>query len=389
MAVSKLTLPDVAASARSLFPAIRARAVEAERDRHIPDDSVRDYVDAGLVRTLVPKRWGGNELPFSTALDVAIEIGRACGSTGWVMSYYTDHAYLVALYPEQAQRDVWSAGPDAKISTSFVPTGKVTTVDGGYRLRGRYPWASGVRHADWMIAGGLIHGGDHPEFRLFLIPRSDYSIVDVWHNAGLSATGSDDVVFDDVFVPEHRSVVMETMREGRSPGAAVNAHPMYAVPLVGIAAYAILGPAIGIARGGVEAWTEFARKKVHSYTREQMAASVTLQIRLAEIDADIDAAELLVRRAIGIVETWQPLSLEMRVRNRRDFTRALRMLASAMDRLLLAGGASGLLESSPVQRAWRDVNAISTHVAVNFEAAGENYGRMALGLPLNPNDPFF
>lgn len=377
------------ARARDLFPLIRGRAVDAERARHLPLETVEAYTAAGLVRTLVPKRWGGFELDFSTAVDVAAEIGRADGSHGWVLSYYTDHAYLVALFDERAQADVWADGPDARVATSFVPAGKVTPADGGYRLSGAYAWASGIAHSEWIIVGGLIFGGDHPEYRLMLVPRSDYRVEDVWHNAGLSATGSDTVHFDDVFIPAHRTVVMETMREGRSPGAAVNPHPMYAVPLIGIASHAILGPAIGIARGGVEAWTEFAKAKVHSYSQEQIAAGAPVQIRLAQISGEIDAAELLVRRAVATVERWSPLTLDERVRNRRDFTLAMRMLVRAMDDLLQVGGASGLFETSPIQRAWRDVHAISTHVTMNFEAAGENYGRAALGLPLNPRDPFF
>jgi 3-hydroxy-9,10-secoandrosta-1,3,5(10)-triene-9,17-dione monooxygenase len=381
--------PAPAERARELFAAIRSRALEAENARHLPDASVAEYTGAGLVRTLVPRRWGGDEAPFSQAVEAAIEIGRACGSTAWVTSYYTDHAYLVALYPERAQADVWASGADARVATSFVPLGAVTPVDGGVRLRGRYTYASGIRHAEWIIVGILIPGADHPEFRLALVPRSDYTIVDTWDCAGLSATGSDDVVFDDAFIPFHRTVAMEALREGRSPGSAVNAHPMYSVPLIAIASHAILGPAIGIARGGLEAYVAHARVKAHAYTREQLAANASIQFRIAEIEAEIDAAELLVRRAVARVERWEPLTIEDRVRNRRDFTRAMRMLVAAMGRLMEIAGSSSLTRSSPVQRAWRDVTAISTHVTMNAEAAGENAGRVALGLALNPHDPFF
>jgi 3-hydroxy-9,10-secoandrosta-1,3,5(10)-triene-9,17-dione monooxygenase len=375
--------------ARRLFDTIRARALDAENARHLPDTSVAEYTSAGLVRTLVPERWGGDEAPFSVALDVAIEIGRACGSTAWVSTYYTDHAYLVALYAEAAQAEVWANGPDALVATSFVPLGSATLVDGGISLRGRYTYASGVRHAQWIIVGVLLPGAGHPEYRLALVPRRDFTIVETWDCAGLTASGSDDVVFDGAFIPLDRTVSMEALREGRAPGSAVNQHPMYTVPLIGIASWAILGPAIGIARGGLEAYVDHARAKAHVYTREGLAGNASIQFRIAEIAAEIDAAELLVRRAVGIVERWAPLTIEDRVRNRRDFTRAMRMLVNAMERLMQIAGSSSLARTSPVQRAWRDVTAISTHVTMNAEAAGENAGRLALGLELNPLDPFF
>lgn len=383
--------------AQNLFTPIRDGAVQAETERHIPDGWVQRYTEAGLLRTLVPRRWGGYELGFTEAMDVGIEIGRANGSAGWVLTYYTDHNYLIALWPDEAQAEVWADGPDSRVATSFVPHGTVERVDGGYTLSGDWPWASGVRHSGWVIIGGLVfpaegvpddpHG--HPHLRLFLVPEQDFTVTDTWHNSGLSATGSDNVVITSAFVPEHRTVDMATLREGQSPGAARNTNPIYSVPLIAIASYALLTPSIGVARGGLQAWLDGARAKVHSYTGEQISAGAPIQIRLAHVSAEIDAAELLARRCIDAVSNTGPIDMETRVRNRRDWTAAMRMLVAAMDELIQVAGAGGMLLSNPVQRAWRDVHTISSHVTMNFEAAGENYGRMALGLPLNPRDPFF
>ena len=389
------TRPELVARARGLFGLIRDSAQDAERERHLPDAWVAAYTDAGLLRTLVPRRFGGYELSFSDALDAGIEIGRADGSAGWVFTYYTDHNYLVALWPDQGQQDVWRDGPDTRVATSFVPHGTVQRADGGYRLSGRWPWCSGARHSDWIILGGLVFPEDgegaagHPHLRLFLVPRSDFTVHDVWENAGLAATGSDDVSVEDRFVPEHRTVDMALLREGHGPGTEGNPNPVYAAPIIAVASYALLAPALGAARGGLESWLEAARAKVHSYTGEQISASAPIQIRLSHVAAQIDAAELLVRRCLAEVEGPGTVSLDTRVRNRRDWTMAIRMLVAAMDELIQVAGASGMLLRSPIQRAWRDVHTISAHVTMNFEAAGENYGRMALGLPLNPRDPFF
>jgi len=378
--------------AKAMFTKIRGSALEAETERHLPDEWVEDYTRAGLVRTLVPRRWGGYELSFSDATNIGVEIGRANGSAGWVLTYYTDHNYLVALWPEQAQAEVWEDGPDSRVATSFVPHGNVERADGGYVLSGDWPWASGIRHSHWIILGGLVFPVDeqeHPHLRLFLVPSRDFTVEDTWHNAGLAATGSDNCLVTRAFVPEHRTVDMAMLREGQSPGAAVNTNPIYAAPLIAIASYALLAPAIGIARGGFESWLEGAKAKVHSYTGEQISAGAPIQIRLAHVSAQIDAAELLARRCLSAVEDAGEMDLTGRVQNRRDWTAAMRMLVAAMDELIQVAGASGMLLENPVQRAWRDVHTISSHVTMNFEAAGENFGRMSLGLPLNPRDPFF
>lgn len=375
--------------AKELFPTIRDAALDAEAARHLPDGPVAAYKEAGLVRTLQPKRWGGSEASFTTAFEVAMELGRADGSHGWCMTYWADHSYLLALFPEQAQADVWGVDEDAMIATSFAPAGEVEVVDSGYRLKGSWAWASGITHSGWIIVGALVFGGDHPEFRLFLVPREDFEVEDVWHNAGLRATGSDTVSIDGAFVPAHRTMTMDLMREAEAPGAETNTSPLYRVPLIAAYEYALLGPSIGAARGAVDAWIEWSKPKMHSYTGEQVAANAPQQIRLASVEAKIDSAELMVRRALGVIETWQPLDLDDRVRNRRDFAFAMRTVVAAMDELIQVGGASGLFDSSPLQRAWRDVHAISMHVSMNYEAAAENFGRRRLGLDLNPRDPFF
>jgi len=381
---------ELVASARELFEPLRALAAEADEQRHLPQGAVDLFSRGGFVRTHVPKRFGGYELDLTTSFDIGIEFGRAFGSAGWVFSYWMDHAHLVALFPDGAQQEVWRDGPDARVATSFAPTGTVTVVDGGYVINGEYAWGSGVGHSQWTILGGLIfpEGADHPDFKLFLVPVAELEVVDTWHSAGLRGTGSDTVVLDDIFVPEHRSVLMEAMREGHSPGAEVNPAWMYRIPLIAHASRALLGPATGVVRGLSEAWQDQARTRAYTYTREEVAASLPAQILVAESSAQIDAAELLCRRALAAVEQ-EPVSLEQRVINRRDWTYAMRQLVAAADKLMQAAGAHGILDASPIQRAWRDVHAISSHVTMNFEAAAENYGRIALGHPINPRDPLF
>ena len=381
---------DPVARARGLFEFMRSRALQAEANRHLLPEMVEAFTDAGLVRTVVPTQYGGAGLGLIDALGVTIEVARAYGSIGWVGSFWSDHPHWIGFYPQRAQDEVWADGPDARVATSFVPAGKVTPTAGGFVLSGEWSWASGVGFSSWVMLGGMVaRDGDASEHRLFLVPTSEVTVLDTWFSAGLRGSGSDNVVADRVFVPEHRTLPMESVREGRSPGSSVNRDPHFRAPLMTHAGYAMVGPAIGIARGVIDDWSANARAKAHSYTREQVAAAVPMQIQLAESAALVDTAELLVRRCLDRVQAHGELGLEDRVRHRRDISFAARLLTRAVDDLLQTSGASAMRDESPIQRGWRDVRTIALHVMLNFTAAAENYGRHALGLPLNPRDPFF
>ena len=148
---------ELVARARALAPRLRERAVQAERDRNIPKQSVEEYIDAGLMRTITPRRWGGYEHDHEVAFDIAIELGRStCGSSAWCLNYMSDHLGILAHFPEQAQSDVWSDGPDVGIATPAAPTGKAQIASGGYRLDGKWSWCSGITHCQWIMIGGLI-----------------------------------------------------------------------------------------------------------------------------------------------------------------------------------------------------------------------------------------
>ena len=379
--------------ARALAPKLRERAVRAERERNIPRETVEEYLASGLIHTLQPKRWGGYEHDHETAFNIAIELGRStCGSSAWCLNYLADHACILSHFPDEAQHDVWSRNPAACIATSAKPTGKVTVASGGYRLDGRWAWCSGLRHSNWIMIGGLIfrEGDHHPDMRLFLVPTSEVKQEDTWYCAGLSATGSNTSVLDNVFVPEHRSVSFSTLRDACSPGSKINTNPIYRTPFIAVHSYALLGPAMGLARGAYADFVEWTKARYLTYTQLAIAQHVPVQIRIAEIGAQIDAAELLARRAFAIVHSdYTGMSMETRTLLRRDWTFALKMLREAMDALVKISGSSGLMDDNPVQRCWRDVHAISSHVVMNWDVPGENFGRMEFGLPLNPAYPMF
>ena len=385
-----LTREEAVGRARSLHPLMRELARRADDERRRLPEMVEAFTATGLIGTLVPRRWGGSELDLTTHMEIAIELGRAYGSMAWVASFLIDHPFILAHFGEEAQHDVWGvSGADVPIGTSFAPVGKVSPAPGGWTLSGDWGWASGIDYARWIMIGGLVPGdGGHPQYRLFLVPVADVTIVDTWYSAGLRGSGSNNVIADGVFVPEHRTVAMSTLLEGRSPGGEVNPSPLYNQPFMAHGGHAMVSPAIGIARGMAEAWTEHARAKTHSHTQEQVAAAVPMQLTLAEAAVRIDSAELLLRRSLAMVDSGATITLADRVRNRRDISYVSRILVRAAEDLMQMAGASALRDDSPIQRGWRDVRAISCHVFCNFNAAAENYGRMQLGFPLNPRDAF-
>jgi 3-hydroxy-9,10-secoandrosta-1,3,5(10)-triene-9,17-dione monooxygenase len=394
VAPDNIPSPDeLVGRARALAPKLRERAVRAERERNVPQESVDEFIAAGLIHTLQPKRWGGYEHDHEVAFNIAVELGKStCGSSAWCLNYLADHACMLALFPEEAQHDVWSRDKAACIATSAAPTGKVEVAAGGYRLNGRWSWCSGLRHSQWIMIGGLVQraGEDHPDMRLYLVPVSQLKQDDTWYCAGLRGSGSNTSVLDDVFVPEHRSVSFSTLREGCSPGSKVNANPIYRTPFIAVHSYALLGPVLGLARGGYADFTDWTRKRYLTYTQLNIAQHVPVQIRVAEIAAQIDAAELLARRALALARAdYAGMTLETRTLLRRDFTFAVRTLREAMGDLVKISGSSGLMDDNSIQRCWRDVHAISSHVVMNWDVPAENFGRMAFGLPLNPAYPMF
>jgi 3-hydroxy-9,10-secoandrosta-1,3,5(10)-triene-9,17-dione monooxygenase len=387
------TAEELVSRARALAPKLRERAVRAERDRNIPQESVDEFIDAGLIHTLQPKRWGGYEHDHEVAFDISVELGKStCGSSAWCLNYLADHACILALFPEEAQHDVWSRNKAACIATSAAPTGKVALAPGGYRLDGRWSWCSGLRHSQWIMIGGLVFrpGEEHPDMRLYLVPVSELKQDDTWYCAGLRASGSNTVVADNIFVPEHRSVSFSTLRDACSPGGKVNVNPIYNVPFIAVHSYALLGPVLGVARGGYGDFVEWTRKRYLTYTQLNIAQHVPVQIRVAEIAAEIDAAELLARRAFKLARPdYSSMSLETRTLLRRDFVYAVRKLREALDDLVKISGSSGLMDDNSIQRCWRDAHAISSHVVMNWDVPAENFGRMEFGLGLNPNYPMF
>lgn len=373
---------------RALIPAIRERALSAERLRRLPEETFAEFQEAGLFRCLQPKRYGGYELDPGTLYQAVMEIGAVCGSTAWILGVIGIHNWHLALFASQAQDDVWGKDTGIQVSTSLAPTGTVTRVDGGFRLRGRWSFSSGCDFCQWAALGGLVPplgDGDAPDMRTFLVPRSDYTIDDTWYAVGLCGTGSKDVVVDDAFVPEYRTHSYRDAFYLTNPGAAVNDAPLYRLPFGLVFPACISSPAIGVALGALEAFRDQTTIRISPRDRSRVAEDPFAQLALAEAAAEVTAARdrLLgnFAEAMRTVRDGTALSLAQRARYRWDTAKAVDRSVRAVDRLFEASGGRGVFLDNPIQRAWRDVHAIRAHAGNNLERAAFVFGRSEFGLP--------
>lgn len=281
------------------------------------------------------------------------------------------HSWMLALFPEQAQHDVWRENPDALITTSLVPAGSVTEATGGYILNGTWAWSSGVDHSNWCMLGGLVPVvGAQPEFALFLLPRSDYEVIDTWFVAGLRASGSKSIFVKEIFVPAHRVA----RRDSRGSGTAENTKGLRL--LAGFVA-----PILGATIGAYEIWRDASSKKFTAFTGEQIASFSHFQIRLAEIEATTQTARLLLQKILDVTGSGHPINAEQRFRSSRDAAYIAKSCVEATERIFLASGGSANYESNPLQRYWRDIHAMAAHAGLNFDNAAKNFGQAELGIP--------
>jgi 3-hydroxy-9,10-secoandrosta-1,3,5(10)-triene-9,17-dione monooxygenase len=379
----------ILARVRALSPSIRDRAMAAEEARTVPRDMIDALLAAGLTRILIPPRYGGYGLGLDTWFEVVREIGKADASHAWCASLMIHHPHYLNQFPEAAQTAVWAGGLDVAIAASVMPSARVVPVDGGYRISGRFPFASGINHSRWIIVGGMVEGDGQPQWTFFLVGPDDFKIVDTWLTVAMRATGSNTAVCDDVYIPQSHTLKLSDVREGKTPGGRLHDHPIYRAPWISYAPLTFVAPMLGAAQGAYELFRDWIRTRHAGRGGVSIAEFTSVQVRLARTAADLDAAELLLRRAIDVAQAPTPPSLALRARSMRDYSRAAELCVGAIDTLIAMSGTAAFAASHPIQRAWRDIHFAAMHVSLNPEQNFAHFGRAELGLPRDPHLPFF
>jgi 3-hydroxy-9,10-secoandrosta-1,3,5(10)-triene-9,17-dione monooxygenase len=376
---------------RDLLPTIRERADEAERLRVVPEASIKEIEETGFFRMLQPKRYDGLEsdpVDFYTAVR---DVASACGSTGWVSSVLGVHPWQVALFADEAQQAVWGSDTNVRLSSSYAPTGKATITDGGYTLSGKWSFSSGCDHATWVLLGGLVFNaeGNVVDFKTFMVPRADYRIDDVWNVVGLRGTGSNDIIVEDVFIPEANTLSMSETGQCKGPGQAQNTSNLYKLPFHSIFTTTICTPIIGMAYGAYAEHVEMQQKRVRAaYLGEKASLDPFAAVRIARASSDIDAAWALamnnIREEVALVEKGEQIPLGLRLKVRRDQVLGTQRAIDAIDALFEASGGRALAEGTYLQRAWRDAHAGRVHAANDPERALQMYGAHEFGHKIDP-----
>ena len=373
-----MTGTDLWQKAEALLPKLKERAPKCEELRRLPDETLRDFHDAQLFRIHQPKRVGGAELEFAAVVTYGALFARVCASTSWNWVNFAAHHMMLGMFPPQAQDEIWGQSRDALIASSFVfPAGKARKVQDGYMLSGRWPFSSGVDPSEWNMLAGLARLDDNlpPEQRIFLVPRSQYKVIDTWFAGGLRGTGSKDVEVAEVFVPEHMTLAVADTKGGPTPGSAVNPGILFQLPVFALFPYMLSGVALGVAEGLIEDYKPAAGKM----TGARVAEIQSTQIRLAEATAYARISRLVQLTNCREAEEKLP-DLKTKARYRLEGAYAVDWAVRAVDVMFGLYGAGGLYESGPVARAFRDAHAVKQHFSFNTDIAGTTYGRVALGL---------
>jgi len=374
--------------AREIVPILRERAQRSEDARMLIRENEQLLHESGLFRFHQPTAFGGMELDFVAVVDIPAELARGCPSTAWNVGNVACHHWILGYYDPTTQHEVWDANPDALIASSIaLAAGRGRRAEGGFIVNGRWPFSSAVDNSDWNMLAVSVYDDDGKapvDWRLCLVPKSDYEIIDTWYAMGMAATGSKDVAVNELFVPERRALPLIACRGGSEhPGAALNAGPLFRIPIVAASSHPLAPAALGAAEGAYELFVETMAARAGTYTGARVADFQAVQIKVARARCLIDSARDLLRTsAIAFHEAArrnEVPDLETKLRFRAHSAFAVSQARAAVETLWSCYGAQGLYSRDPLQRHLRDVLAIGQHFSFNFDIAGAAYGLNALG----------
>ena len=383
-----LTRAGLLSQAQGLLEAVHARTGETEEARRLAAEIMADIRASGIHRILQPGRHGGAGAHFSGMVDIVDIISQACCAAGWCLTQYCSHNCLLGYFPAEGQDEVWGPMPDALVAGVLIPgCGKARKVDGGWRLSGQWPFASGVYGADWFIAAAFAENGDGPPVaQMHAVPLAEYEILDTWHAAGLRGTGSADVAIEDVFVPAARALpINDTKGGGNAPGCAVNPAATYKLPAFAMFSINQSAVALGLAQKTFDNYIEEGRTRVARMSGKSTADYATVQAKVGEAHTAVETARLLLHNCcdlgMAVAENSEIAPMALKTELRAKACMAGVLSAEAVDLLFQVSGGAGLHDRHPISRALRDANCMRGHITQNLDVNASNHGRVLLGLP--------
>lgn len=374
---------DMLAAVDGLRESIRSRALEGERARRVPEETIEELERAGVFRMSVPTRFGGLELPLTDQVRVLAAIARADVSASWVSALHTVGAYFVGHYPDEVQEEVFTS-PDVRVATQFTP-GKLVPVAGGYRLTGAWPFATGCHSSHWDCLVAVVDDGTDapPRAMIALVSMDDLTILDDWDPAGLAATGSHTVLADDMFVPERRILPMAEAVGGLNLSDTTKDSPLYKTGFLPFLLVASMGTPVGAAEAALDAFLARIPGRTITYTSWKYDETPITHVVVAEAASTTTAAALLrddlARRVTEAGESGRELSVAERAAIRGDVAEVTKLSRTAVRQLADLASASSIQRAEPIQRVHRDMDALSLHGVLAFNTSFEIAGRVLVG----------
>jgi 3-hydroxy-9,10-secoandrosta-1,3,5(10)-triene-9,17-dione monooxygenase len=372
--------------ARDIVPVLRERAQACEDARMLIRENEQLLHETGLFRFHQPKAFGGMELDFVAIFDIPAEIARGCPSTAWNVGNLATHHWMLGYWEPETQHEIWDVNPDALIASSIaLAAGRARKVGGGFVVSGRWPFSSGVDNAEWNMLAVTVRDGDTAvDWRLCLVPKTEYEIIDTWHAMGMCGTGSKDIAVNDLFVPERRTLALQRTRGGyQHPGAALHRGALFGIPVIGAAGIPLSPASIGAAEGAYEHFVAAMQNRMGTYTGAKVVDFQAVQVKLARARVMIDSARALSRNAsIALQEMsgrGETPDIATKLRFRAQSAFAVGQAREAIELLWSCYGAQGVYQRDPLQRYLRDAIAMNQHFAFNFDIAGSAFGLHALG----------
>lgn len=378
---------DVVGNAEKVVDPLKGTVDESESLRRLTDRAVALLHESGATRLVSPARFGGDELSPRALVEAERVIAHGSPAASWVLMVTGAHTFIAGRLPAQGQDDLFGVDPGMLIPGVPSPRGTCTPTDGGYLLNGRWPYASGADHGDWVMVGsrGVPNAqGERCRSQLVVIPKSDVVIDDTWFTLGMRGTGSKDIVLDEVFVPDHRAVNMAEAMAGTVPDIDV---PLYRLPIPATLSTMLLGTIVGMAERGLELFIEQARTRRDAYTGASKVDSALVQQRVAEASGEISCAWLLTQQSCDLLESAMdrdgPMPIDARAQVRWNVSYAGELCRRAVDRLYAGAGAGAAHDGNVLQAVFRDINTGTHHAMLDFDTSIETQGRYLLGLPLD------
>jgi len=376
--------------ARSLTPLLAEHAAETAELRHVSPTVVDALREAELLSLGTPAPLGGHDVDLETMFEIGYEFGRGCTSTAWCWQIWTLHSWFTGFMAPEAQQEIYADGADVIISSGYNPFGsKVEVVDGGSMISGRWSFSSGVDHAKWVVLGAKLPGANRPAGALSLlmfVPRDQVQIDDDWFVSGMKGTGSKSVFIDEpVFVPEYRYLDMHGAENG--PAKSLYGRVSYGLPSAVSMGFVVVSPFIGAARAVLDDFCEQMSVREDSLTHTAKSDKASIQIRIGEAAAEVDAASHLARSSqaemMAVGARGETLTAEQRARYRLHQTYDVELARRAVTRLFEISGTAGMFLGSPMLRRFDDIYAGAKHFSHRWDEYTESYGRVRLGLEAN------